>query len=221
MSPRPSQRRRAARIAAAGLVLLVAACGVKLPGEGPPPRLFALTPKTTFDPNLPKVDWQLIVAGPQAPASLNTVRIALSKTPIEVQYYANAAWVDRVPSMIQTLLIESFENSGKIIAVGRESIDVRADYMLRTEIRHFEVEYKNGTPSPRVRIVAKLIKMPERQIIGDTACDYQTPAAKDTLDSIVESYDEVLGRCMRRIVEWTLRTGTRHRSAGAASHAGG
>ena len=46
-----------------------------------------------------------------------------------------AAWTDRVPAMIQTLLVASFENTGKIVAVGRESVGLRADFLLKTEIR--------------------------------------------------------------------------------------
>lgn len=192
---------------AAVLALALGACGLKLPGEGPPPRLFTLNPKTTFDPTLPKVTWQLTIETPTAPASLETVRIALRRNSLELQYYANAAWTDRVPAMVQTLLIESFENSGKIVSVGRESVGLRADYSLRTDIRHFEVETGPEGAAARVRLVAKLVKMPEREIIGDRICEYMGPAGKDSLETVVEAYNEVLGRCMRRIVEWTLRTG--------------
>ena len=203
----PVPRARGRFACAAGLVILLAACSVRLPGEGPPPRLFTLEPKTTFDTELPKVDWQLVVNPPQAPASLDTVHIALRKTPVELEYYANADWTDRVPSMVQTLLIESFENTGKIVAVGRQSIELRADYTLQTEIRHFEVEREGGAPAPHVRLLARLVKMPAREIVGERSCDYKTAAQSNTLESVVEAYNEVLGRCIRRIVEWTLTTG--------------
>jgi cholesterol transport system auxiliary component len=208
MSVRPSHLVNPGRLClAAGLALLLAGCGVKLPGEGPPPRLFILNPKTTFAADLPKVGWQLVIETPTAPASLDTVRIAVRRTPLELDYYALAAWTDRVPSMIQTLLVDSFENTHKIVAVGRESVGLRADFVLKTDIRHFEVEYGPEGPSPHVRIVAKLIKMPAREIIADRTCDYVKPAGGDNLEMVVEAYNEVLGRCMRRIVEWTLRTG--------------
>jgi len=203
--------RCASALAAVGVALALAGCDVKLPGEGPPPRLFTLNPKTTFDTDLPTVNWQLIIEMPTAPASLDTVRIAVQRSPLNLDYYAAAAWTDRVPSMIQTLLISSFENTGKIVAVGRESVGLRADFLLKTEIRNFEVEYEPEGPSPRVHIVAKLIKMPEREIIADRTCDYKQPAGGDQLEQIVETYNDVLGRCMRRIVEWTLRTGASYK----------
>jgi len=202
---------RAGQLSLMGVLILLGGCDVKLPGEGPPPRLFTLNPKTTFDSDLPDVNWQLIIELPTAPASLDTVRIAVQRTPLELDYYAQAAWTDRVPSMIQTLLISSFENTGKIVSVGRESVGLRADFLLKTDIRNFEVEYGTEGPSPRVRIVAKLIKMPERTIIADRTCDYKQPAGGDQLEQIVENYNDVLGRCMRRIVEWTLRSGASYK----------
>jgi cholesterol transport system auxiliary component len=203
--------RCAGALAAVGTAVALAGCDVKLPGEGPPPRLFTLNAKTTFDTDLPTVNWQLIIEMPSAPASLDTVRIAVQRSPLNLDYYASAAWTDRVPSMIQTLLISSFENTGKIVAVGRESVGLRADFLLKTDIRNFEVEYVPEGASPRVHIVAKLIKMPEREIIADRTCDYKQPASSDQLEQIVESYNDVLGRCMRRIVEWTLRTGASYK----------
>lgn len=214
MSATPSVSGARGRLAiAAALALLLAACDVRLPGAGPPPRLFALAPKTTFDTELPRVKWQLVIDPPQAPASLDTVHIALRKTPVELEYYAMAEWTDRLPSMVQTLLIESFENTGKIVAVGRQSVELRADYTLQTEIRHFQVEREAGRSTPHVRLIARLIKMPAREITGEHTCDYKTDAESDTLESVVEAYNEVLGRCIRRIVEWTLTTGQAYYSA--------
>ena len=42
------------RRAALAAALSLAACVPKLPGQGPAPRTFRVTPKYTFDPDLPK-----------------------------------------------------------------------------------------------------------------------------------------------------------------------
>ena len=46
--------------------LATASCA--LPGAGEPPQLYTLTPKSTFDASLPRVDWQLVVERPVASA---------------------------------------------------------------------------------------------------------------------------------------------------------
>ena len=206
----PGPARNWACLAAA--VLLLGGCAL-VEGGGPPPRLFTPHPKTTFDSDLPTANWQLVVDPPQAPASIDSVRIAVRKSPLELDYYAGAAWADRVPPMVLTLLVSSFENTGKIVGVGRESASLRGDFALRTDIRNFEVEREGGHAAAHVHIVSKLVQLPERIIVSDNSCDYKEDAASDKLEDIVEAYNSALGRCMRRIVEWTLRTGSKIKPA--------
>ena len=136
--------RRRALIASAlmlPLALTLAGCELAVPGQGPPPALYRLTPKSTFSEGLPVVDWQLILEAPVADAGLSTTRVALQMSPTQLEYYALASWTDRAPLMVQTLMVESFENSRHIVAVGRESVGLRADYILKSELREFQAEY--------------------------------------------------------------------------------
>ncbi len=192
----------------AAFVLLGGCAGNILPGaRTEPPRLYVLSPKSTFAPDLPKVGWQLTVDVPIAEASLNTARIALKRTPITLEYYERANWVDTAPIMVQTLLVESFENSGRIVGVGRQSIAIRSDFSLITDLREFQAEYHLGAvPEARVRLNAKLIRMPERVIVGVTTIERTQKAAGTDLESVVEAFVMALGQTMKRIVEWTLKT---------------
>ncbi len=200
------------RVLRAALVLpfagALAACEVAVPGQGPAPDLYRLTPKSTFAPELPTVTWQLLLERPLTNASIDTTRIGLQRSSTRVQYYARASWSDRAPQMIQTLMIESFENSGHIVAVGRDSVALRADYILKTDLREFQAEYLTG-PKPRVHIaiIARLVKMPRRSIIGSKKFEAVIEAPADTMEAIVAAFDEALGKVLKRLVEWTLVTG--------------
>ena len=81
-----------------------------------------------------------MIEEPVAAGGLDTDAIAIYPSPTEVKYYAGARWTERAPKMIQTLLVESFENSGKITAVGRQAIGLYSDYNLKTELREFQSE---------------------------------------------------------------------------------
>ena len=189
-----------------GASLLLSGCSLISPT---PPQLYMLPSKHTYDTDLPLVRWQLIVDVPVAPESLDTARIALSHNPTKLDYFADSAWTDRAPLMIQGLVIESFENTGKIVAVGRQDTDLRADYVLQTELRDFEARYYNGTEQPPeiyVRFGAKLVKMPDREIIGDTNIVQKVPASRNDIESIIGAFDDALGSAMKHLVEWTLRT---------------
>ncbi len=190
---------------------LAGCAGNILPGaRTEPPKLYVLTPKSTFAPDLPTVDWQLTVDVPIAEASLNTARIALKRTPVTIEYYERANWIDTAPIMVQTLLVESFENSGRIMGVGRQSTAIRSDYALITDLREFHAEcFRGGLPEARVRLNAKLVRMPERVIVGVTTVERLHEAAGTDIVSVVEAFDTALGKTMKRIVEWALKTARR------------
>ena len=203
-------RGRFRRIGATLLAATVLAAGCDtafLPGSSEPAQLYVLTPKSTYPEDLPMVDWQLTVELPIAQAGLNVARIALRRSPITLEYYARANWIDTAPIMVQTLLVESFENSGKIVSVGRQSISLRPDYVLITDLREFQAEYfTDGPPEIRVRLNAKLVKMPERVIIGTRTVQRPARSRGTDLESVIAAFNTALGRVLKEIVVWTLRT---------------
>lgn len=201
-------RRHALKIVlAAPLAGLAAACQVQVPGQGPPPNLYRLSPKSTFGEELPHVDWQLVLETPLANAGIDTTRIALQRSPMQIEYYARSQWSDRAPLMIQTLMIESFENSNRIVAVGRDVVGLRADFLLKSELREFQVDYYEGPPRAHVNISARLVKMPRRAIIGSETFEATVPAESDNIVAVIDAFDEALGKVLRRLVGWTLLTG--------------
>ncbi|MGH6931055.1 MAG: ABC-type transport auxiliary lipoprotein family protein [Dongiaceae bacterium] len=211
---------KAARRVIAGLAVLAAAmllpsCGL-LPKVQDPVALYTLTPKTTFDESVPKVDWQLVVEEPVAATGLVTPRIALQHTAYTLEYYADSAWTDNAPAMVQTLLIESFEASNSIVAVGREAIGLRPDYILKTDLREFEAIYDGGNPIPEiwVRINAKLVQMPDRKIIASETVSRRVPAASAKFVDIIAAFDGALGKVLKEIVVFTLNAPGKLSAAG-------
>ena len=195
---------------AAGLLVMAAllsACGFDLPGSGPAPDIYDLSPKNTFDEDLPQVNAQLIVEEPSSARGIDTDRITLRPSMIEIKYFAGARWVDRAPRMVQILLVESFENTGKIVAVGRQSIGLRPDFSIKSDLREFQAEYfeTDGQPRIHVRLNMQLVKMPEARIIAARTFDQIEPAPGKDITAIVHGFDETLGKVMRRSVEWTMR----------------
>lgn len=204
----PKRRQSLKVLAALPLAGLAAACSNLVPGQGPPPSLYRLTPKSSFRQDLPSVEWQLVLEPPVANGSLNTTRIALQRSPTQMEFYARSGWVDQAPIMVQTLMVESFENSGKIVSVARETGGLRADFVLKTELREFQtIYYRSGEPEALVGINAKLIQLPQRSIIASQNFEHTAPASADQIDNIITAFDEALDKVLRGIVEWTLTSG--------------
>jgi cholesterol transport system auxiliary component len=191
-----------------GSAAALAGCAGILPGGGEPPQLYVLTPKTTFSPDLPRVNWQLLIDVPIAPAEIDSDRILLQRTPYTIDRFGNSAWPDRAPLMVQTLLVESFESTGKITAIARETVGLRADYILKPELRKFTAVYDSPTGAPLASIIlnVRLVRMPERAIIAQNTFDFRERAQRNEMEAIVAAFDEALGKVLKRTIEWTLTT---------------
>jgi len=197
-------------LAGFGVAAALPACGGFLPKLEQPPNLYRLTPKSSFGDDLHPVTWQLAVDQPNAPAAIDTARIALMSSPIQIEYYARANWTDRAPDMVQGLIVESFENSALIPSVGRQSSGLRSNFVLLPELREFQAEYMTGPlPVAHVRVNVKLIRLPDRVIVANASFAAKTEAAADTINDVVMAFDEALGGVMKQLVRWTLITGSK------------
>jgi cholesterol transport system auxiliary component len=187
--------------------LMLGACAAALEfATAEPPRLYELTPKSTFANDLPTVSGRLSVEVPTATAGLNSARIALRPTPTTLEYYAGASWIDVVPEMVHNLVLESLDNTGKVDVLGREVVGVRADLALLTHIREFQAEYeKAGAPQVRVRLQARLIRLPRRTSLAATSAEFAVRARNNSLSAIIDAFDEAFGKALKRIVEWTVQ----------------
>lgn len=188
------------------LSFVLAGCAALELATREPPKLYQLTPKSTYSEDLPQSDAKLTVEIPTATAGLNTARIALRPTPTTFEYYAGASWIDVVPVMAQNLLIESLDNTGRLDVLGREVVGVRGDYALITHVREFQAEYKqpDQPPTVRVRLQARLVRLPRRTSMAATSAEHTVQAEGTSVEAVVKAFDEAFGDVVKEIVEWTV-----------------
>ncbi|MEX0283072.1 MAG: ABC-type transport auxiliary lipoprotein family protein [Paracoccaceae bacterium] len=196
--------------------LTLSGCAISSIGQATKPNdLYALTPKSTFASDLPRIRSQIVVEEPTATAAVDTDQIAVMPSALQVQYLQRARWVDRAPLIIQALLIESFENTGKVPAVGRSTVGLRADYVIVTDVREFQaivVKNEAGEEALQidVRLNVKIIDEFEDQIIASESFEkVRYAASREHLD-IATAFDSALGSAMRSAVEWSIRRIARH-----------
>lgn len=188
------------------MALALAGCAGLL-GGSPPAHLYRVTPIRAFPADLPHLPVQLLVDVPLAPTGLDTARIALSRSAVSIDYFADLEWTDSALLMVQTALLELFENSRTVSAIDRELVGLRADFILKTEIRHFEALYNspNGAPTVWVAIMARLVNPTGREIVAQASFEQREPASSNEIPRIVVAFDEALGRVIEDIVVWTAR----------------
>ena len=194
--------------------LALAGCGDLKGIVGPPPapQLYVLRPTLPAAAGQP-VRWQLTIGPPDAPASLDTNRIALGPSPTRIDYYANAAWPDRAPDVFEALLVEAFDKTGRV-AVARDSSGLATNYLLQTELRDFQANYDTppvagmpgAAPHIVVQVQAKLLAIPDRRIIGNLNVIQRVDAQSNSMDSIVAAFNQATAAALGQIVDWTLKT---------------
>ncbi len=189
------------------MLLLPDACTSILPGaDRMPPQLFELTAPRTFAGDLPRIDAQLLVETPTASASLRSSRIAIRRGGNRLDYIANSEWTDLATNLVQTLLIEAFDNADRTGGVARQGSGLRTDYLLKSELRAFHVETRPGAPARiRLRLHVRLVRWDDRDIVAARTFAAGEPLADNSVDAIVGGFDTALAGVLRQVVGWSLR----------------
>jgi cholesterol transport system auxiliary component len=185
----------------------LAGCGL-VPDVNKPLTLYSVKPKLSLAEPPAKVSWQLVVAEPDAERDIDTTRIALSRTANVIEYFADGNWSDTAPKMVQAKLIEAFESTNAIVAVGRDAAGLRADYVLQSDLRDFQADYatQGAAASAHVSLVAKLVQMPDRRITRTISAEARAPATGKDLAAIVVAFEQALGQVFSKIVSGILAT---------------
>jgi cholesterol transport system auxiliary component len=89
--------------------------------------------------------------------------------------------------------------------LGRGVVGVRADCALLSHVREFRAEYRGAGVAPqiRVRVQARLVRLPRRDSLAATPEEVVVQAAGPSLPAIVEAFDAAFGEATERLVEWT------------------
>ncbi len=198
---------RRALLMAAPATLVLAGCGGLIGPSSAPPQIYMLEPH--FGPvDAPNVNWQLSVTRPDAADVYDTERLVIERGQI-MDYYADAQWADQTETLLQRLIVEAFEKSGRIAAVARDREGLHADVLLQVEVRNFLARYDSdsGAPTILVELVAKLVTPQARMVIATLDARHEEAATANSIAAAVVAFNSAIGAALEEIVAWTLRTG--------------
>lgn len=192
-----------------GGVGLLPGCGSLIKAvERDAPRLYRPDPDLTLPSSQPRVDWHLVIADVDSGSDMDSLRIPLQQSPLQVEYFARANWTNHLSDMIANRMLAAFENSGSILNVGRESLSLRPDYRLRTEVRDFQAEYFDGTPPDiHVRFVQRLLSIQDSSVVATKVFETRQKAESDSMDAIIRAFNKAFGKVLSEVVPWTLQQG--------------
>jgi len=147
---------------------------------------------------------QILVPEPTALKALGSEQVVVRVSPSEIQYLANSQWSDTLPRMVQSKLIEAYENSGKLAGVGKPGQGLAIDYQVVTDIRTFEIS-TSGQKVANVEIFAKLLNDRNGTVKAQKVFSASVPVSGTTPDVFVKGMDRAFAQVSAAIVDWTLK----------------
>ncbi|MEO1243094.1 MAG: ABC-type transport auxiliary lipoprotein family protein [Pseudomonadota bacterium] len=189
----------AAAFAASGCVSL-------LPETAPPkPRYNITTPDTAaLEGDL--LNWSLVIDDPRTTRAYDSVRVAVTPAPGKIEYFAGAEWADRAPRLFQTALVQTFEDAGRIIAVGDRGAVPVGDVILQTDIRRMHYDVRNRSGQADVAIYARLGDG-KGGVYAVRRFMASTPANGDNADAVIAAFNASFESLIPEIVAWTYEQG--------------
>jgi phospholipid/cholesterol/gamma-HCH transport system substrate-binding protein len=185
-----------------GLDAIVAGL-VKMTGGGEP-----AIPKTIYDLRLPSdfaspktpIKEQLVMPTPTAILLLNTQRFLLEPNK-ELPGFANAQWADSIPAMLQTKLIQSFENYDVAHAPLRSTDTPGTNPQLLIDLRTFEVNTDKELTA-EIGFSARILNK-DGQVIAARLFEQRKKLDKPDPASAVAAFDDAFGSIVTDLITWT------------------
>lgn len=194
-SPQPLARSLVLGGGLAAAVLSLSACG-------PSPML-------TYDLSAPQalparpISLQIVVPEPAAVAPFDADRIVVRSPSQGITVLPGAQWSDRLPQLVQSRIIQSFENAKLLRTVGRPADRIVADYSLVSEIRRFEIDA--GAGEAVVELSVKLVGERSGRIGPARVFEGRAPATLRDGAAASTALDVALSSVLRSLVTWAAQ----------------
>jgi len=196
------------RILLVTVVLLLSACSVLGTGQRDPVTIYSPPVEIAPDPAWPSVDWQLALVTPTAARVVDSPRIAVRPVPGEIQVYKGVSWSQPPTDMVESILLEGFEDSGKIPGVARSGTGIGARYRLVMDLRRFEADYAGASvPSAVIELNAKLLDVREQRVVATRTFAESRPATGTDVAQVTQAFNQALEQVGGEIIGWTLVSG--------------
>ncbi len=176
---------------------MAAACG-----GTPAPATFDLT--APRGPSRARASGQFVIAEPVSLLIYDGDRIVVRQGG-QVSVLKGGQWADRLPKLIQTRLIQTFENVGHVAGIGRPGERIVPDRQVNFDIRAFEIDADRSEAS--VEITVKLIRDATGRVGAARVFSAREPASAVEAAAAAAALDRALSRVLVEIVTWTAGRG--------------
>ena len=153
------------------------------------------------------VDWAIEVPRPITDQTRDSDRLIVRRDGGRLQVYPGVSWVDSLPDMVQTLLVQAFTDSDTVTSAARSGI--RARFALATELRRFELVDDGPDPQVELVITARLIDRERSSTVAVQTFRSTARPDSTTLPSVIDAFETALTELTGELIEWSVEAGGR------------
>lgn len=188
----------------AGLASLCVGCGSLLETKLPESTSYVIAPAPASSTGVARSGVDLSIGRPDLAPGLDTERIAVLKGR-QLDYYRGAQWGGRTVEVIQTLLVDSFEDQQLFRSVTPEQSRVSSEYVLDVSVRDFQAEYASdgAAPTAHVTILGRLIRVVDRQLVDTFAATAQAKATDNRLAPVAAAFETAAHKVVLELAQKT------------------
>lgn len=135
----------------------------------------------------------LAISRPNMAPGLDSERIAVINGR-QLDYYRGALWGGRSADVVQTLLVDSWQDQHLFRSVTAEQARVSADYVLDIDVRDFQAEQGAGAPEVNVQMIGRLIRVVDRRLVGTYQAQAQVGATEERMSAVAAAFESAAQR---------------------------
>jgi cholesterol transport system auxiliary component len=129
----------------------------------------------------------------------------LTVTGDQTAYIAGARWVTAATNLFEDAVATEFEAHGGQARLLARDEPIAADYVLKLEVRTFEVRYSRGHGFPPTVVVTVYASLTPHRGSGNGVSDVfqaEAPAATDSVHAITGAYDAAVAKVLGGTISW-------------------
>lgn len=178
---------------------ILAGCGTTMPLDtfnlsAPQPGISSPSRKGT----------QLLVPTPTALKALDSENIVVSSSPGSIEYLKGAQWGDRLTNIVQSRMIQAYENTGLFGGIGRPGDGLAINYQILTDLRMFGIQAYASPKLAVVELAVKLMNDKNGEVRATRVFRTAIPVSGTSNAAYVKALDAAFERSASEIVSWTV-----------------
>lgn len=148
----------------------------------------------------------MMVMLPEANQVYETTQMAYSTQPYQIAYYAKHAWANTPSQMLQSLLVQTLQETRHFYSVGIPSSVGFYDYVLSTQLMHFEQRFNGRYSEVVVTLRAQITKSATNIVVAAKQFTVTEPAPENTPYGGVIAANQATAKILAEVARFCVKS---------------